>query len=261
MTNFIFINGLIWFENVIGIYRNYMFLGKTEKCLAKFHYLLEICVIVAIHGYVTQTSYKGFFTEKLDTVVYIFSFSFMLISLFQSLLNIGLSFYTSNDFKKFYLDINAVHKTYQNNFFYQKKIIKQRRKFYLDVTLLTVELFFLSIVTYFEYFTAAMSVGKLLTYTVSCFHEFRYSWEDFVFNGVIESVVTLLKFLNAIVSSAVKKVRQIDGENHNNELRYVHDELLKCGKASQYLVTASDHLNNCFGTQVKLIRLHYNRNN
>lgn len=252
MTKLSLINAIVSIENFMGIYRNYVNLNTTAKHLAKFRFFIEICFAVFAQVYIISVSYVRPFSKGHLIMLRIFNICWVFGCCFQSLVNVALSFYTSNDFRKFYLNISSVHKMYTNDALYKKIVKKQRTKFYLDFKLIIVLLIFLLFSMYLDYNTAIKSVLVLSLYVVMYFYEFRYFYENFVFLKLVESIVKLLKFLNAIVSAVGRKVRQTDGENTNEKFRYIYEELLKCGNASQLLVTAGDHLSNCFGAQVKL---------
>lgn len=251
---------IIVIENVLGIHRNYIFLGKGWRALVQIRVLIESCIIAATFFFIISSKFDGFslLGTELDTVAYFITLSYVCLTTINTLTIFISSCVNSKYFKEFLFNINAVHEMFKDDELYKRHVTVRLRRFYLDIVLFAVTISLMMSTYIYDSMFYPPEIYILVIFIYEICQQCRFFYENFVFFEYIDVICVTLKFLIGSTSEHVDKLNDEQDEViDDGSLKELRDELEKWAKASQLLVAASDNLRRCFGTQVKITNSNY----
>lgn len=226
---------LTLFENILGIYRNYLQYNNTTKYLILIRVLLEISFILLISVLNVYLVYVTFGTILISSMLIIILNSF---ASFYSASVMILSIIQTKLFKEFTINLLIVHKTYKKDITFSRRI---RR---LPIIFMVIVVLFL-VVRVINLITRIMRAHKsynkyyafLIEYNVYLIMDFYVDYKYFLENLVFYALATMLGFMIkcldvklCLMEKIVQSKEQILNLKEINDCVTIYKHLVVCAK-------------------------------
>lgn len=250
MSKLSIINKLIYLENVLCVYRNYLSLGVRMKLFVKLRILLEMATYLFVYQRFLHTSLRVFRT--FDNINFYFLFSYNFFSILNTLSAIILGVCRAKYFKEFIASIDSVYNLNKDDKLYQVYMKKLNKRF-LCVSSLSLVIATALVSLYGSLIVENATNAIVIDLFFDVIFQLRYFFSSFAFYVLIEVVVASMQYLNCSMVEALGKLNE-DKEDFleiGGVLSEICDKLKKLNQTSRDLASASASLRKCFGVQVK----------
>ncbi|XP_061711700.1 uncharacterized protein LOC133520995 [Cydia pomonella] len=244
------INTIIIVENVMGIFRNYLFFKPEFKKLANLYIVLIMCV--NIYGctlfYQTSLLVMKFKTNDRNMNIYsLIYYNFASITICTAA--IILAVFNRHSFKTYVNSVFTIYKLCKNDIIYQNSMNKLKKRVLIVSSLSVVLLIFRSICYFLIYLKSKFLFDHDVNFSVVVFIDltlqYRYVIESVTFYILCDVVVFCLQYLSCSVR--MSKVKLNHEDLGNGDFLKLEDNLKKWGVVSRQLLICVNQLSSSFG--------------
>ncbi|CAH0604919.1 unnamed protein product [Chrysodeixis includens] len=246
---------LVFVENVVGIYRNYLYFKTYQKVLIIIRIFLEVFLSIAIASHNVALSFFTSFETGEDVRI---SGLFQAIILMKVLvLSIG-PLRSAKSYKLYLEDVKIIYNRFKDVPSYAKSLKMLKLKCCLVTVIFVISSGALTIIRINNllYWKNHNIINFMVQECYETFVDFRYIFEQFVAYSAITGIYDSLKLINESVLGVLDQCsKKGNGQICDEDDKICHDLLKEVNSWMEfyrYVMSCTKYLSRCFNELVNI---------
>lgn len=239
-------------ENVLCIYRNYLFCKKEYNFFIMFRIVIEVIIysLLVLNNLIfliDELQYSNG-SEYVYFAVYVMFFFDVFLGFF--------SVYKSVAYKNFIHNLVAIHNVYNKNINYNRNIKRMQILLFGNFTVILIIAVYLIVdITYYLRSGSNWDTMFICSVIYSLFrNEITYALEFMALYTFLSILTSLLKCLNNTILEIQENVQSKEELNIETSHSVLVEKLTRWAEVYQYLLDASKQLSACFKNHVNIMK-------